>query len=74
MLHSGRVAFGEMDELVFGRPAPTWSWPPEGGRKHVGGCYSQAPVLGLPMTLREGSRHPDPPVFAGKLQALTFPP
>jgi len=53
MLHSGRVAFGEMDEAVFGGPAPGWSGRPEQSRKHVGGCLPRATVLGVPMTPRD---------------------
>jgi len=47
VVHSGRVAYGEMDEMVFGRPAPRWSWRPEQSLKHASGCPSYAAFLGV---------------------------
>ena len=72
MLHLGRVAFGEMDEVVFGRPGPRCNWRPEQSRKHRAVARLTQRFLALPMTLRERSRRPAPPVFTGNLQALTF--
>jgi hypothetical protein len=59
MLHSGRVAFGEMDEVVFGGPAPRWNWPPERTGSMPAVCASPAAVLGVANALRERSPHPD---------------
>src|SRR5215469_5918453 len=51
ILHSGRVAFGQMDEAVFGKLAPRWRWP-EQSLKHAVAPLMQR-FLALPMALRE---------------------
>ena len=52
MVHSGRVAFGQMDEAVFGKLAPRLRWRPEQSLKHAVARLMQR-FLALPMALRE---------------------